>query len=146
MTFASTGQTASKSETLVDGSLLTKAEINRYIKKIKMQQEIIPILKDMQLSNSKERVTLFGNVKQRCCKISWFFLDHLKYCSFLDIAESVILSGNVDLAIGIILNFQLPSFNIVNNAMTTLIKTGELKQGKQLIERAKVLKFAVICF
>lgn len=94
-------------------------ELKQYLRKIKIQQEIISSFPTTLGVSSK---TLFGGVKHRC-----------------EVAETILLDGNYDLGVGVIINFKLPVEQIFPSLVRSMSKNGKsLNDVKELLPRVKV--------
>jgi hypothetical protein len=106
-------------------NLLSEADINKYIKKIKIQSEIVAYLKDIDspdITPENRSATLFGSLKQRS-----------------DLAEIVLVHGNHDLGLGLVLNFQLPVTPILTKVVSTLVQRNQSKKVEEFIKRGRAL-------
>jgi len=105
---------------------LSPAELNKYIRRIKLQEEISDFFEDnsSKLGATEKpaarSLTIFGSNKQRC-----------------EISEVLFEMENYDLASGVIVNFQLPANIIFSNTVNTLLRTNQLKKVKPLLQRGK---------
>eukprot|EP01117_Protostelium_nocturnum_P000481 TRINITY_DN1055_c0_g1_i2.p1 TRINITY_DN1055_c0_g1~~TRINITY_DN1055_c0_g1_i2.p1 ORF type:complete len:945 (+),score=357.49 TRINITY_DN1055_c0_g1_i2:2378-5212(+) len=100
-------------------SPLSEEDVNRYLKRINVQNAILDLLGDVETNC---QISLFGSVPQRC-----------------QIAEVLFLSNQLDMAVSVLSTFQLPTCRIIEAATNAAIQTKQLKLSKDILKRSKPL-------